>query len=71
MATVDELRARREALLKALGEGVKVEQYEGRRVEYASPDELQRAVARLDREIKAAGGTGPRRRLKIVVGKGL
>lgn len=72
MATVAELRARREALLKLIGDGVRVEQYDGHRLEYQSLAEMERAVARIDRELAAVGGgSGVRRRMKIVVTKDL
>lgn len=71
MATLAELQARREALLKAIGDGVRVEQYDGHRVEYQSLSEMERAVSRIDRELAAAGASRVRRRLKMAVVKGL
>jgi hypothetical protein len=71
MATVEELRAQRAALVAAMTSGVRVLQYEGRRTEYQSVAEMQGVIDRIDREIVAAGGGGARRRIKIRLEKGL
>jgi len=54
MASVPELEAMREALLKARFAGGRTVEYEGRRVTYASDAEMAAALADLDRRIAAA-----------------
>lgn len=54
MASVPELEAMRDALLKARFAGVRTVEYEGRRITYASDTEMAAALADLDQRIGAA-----------------
>ena len=54
MASLPNLEAMREALLKARFAGVRTVEYDGRRVTYASDAEMAAALADLDRHIAAA-----------------
>jgi hypothetical protein len=56
MATLDELMARREALMKARHEGVRAVEYADFRVEYRSDAEMASAISDLDRRIASASG---------------
>lgn len=49
----------RDALAAAIAKGVKVVQMDGRRVEYASIDEMLKALAVMDRSIAAYSSTPP------------
>lgn len=69
MATLTELRARREKLLSVQASGNRVVQAGDKRVERFGPGEIDEAIRRLDREIAAMGGTV--RRIKTIMVKDL
>ena len=71
MATLAELKARREALLASRATGVARVSYDGRTVEYRSLAEIDRAIEALDREIAAAEGRPIVRQLRVTTAKGL
>ena len=71
MATLAELKARREALLASRASGVARVSYDGRTVEYRSLAEIDRAIEALDREIAAAEGRPIVRQLRVTTSKGL
>jgi hypothetical protein len=71
MATITELRARREALTVQRSSGVARVSYEGRSVEYRSVAEIDRAIETLDREIAIAEGRRIVRQLRVTTAKGL
>lgn len=54
MASVPELGAMRDALLKARFAGVRTVEYDGHRVTYATDAEMAAALADLERRIAAA-----------------
>ena len=71
MATVTELKSRREALQAARASGVARVSYDGKTVEYRSLAEIDRAIEALDREIAAAEGRRIPRHLRVISTKGL
>jgi hypothetical protein len=71
MATLTDLRSRREALAVQRSSGVARVSYEGRSVEYRSVAEIDRAIEALDREIVAAEGRQIVRQLRVTTAKGL
>ena len=71
MATITELKARREALSASRASGVARASYDGRSVEYRSLAEIDRAIEALDREIAAAEGRPVVRQVRIIASKGL
>jgi hypothetical protein len=71
MATITELRSRREALGAARSSGVARVSYDGRTVEYRSLAEIDRAIEQLDREIAALEGRPMVRHLRVTTSKGL
>jgi hypothetical protein len=71
MATIAELKARREALSASRASGVARFSYDGRTVEYRSLAEIDRAIETLDREIAAAEGRPIVRQLRVITTKGL
>jgi hypothetical protein len=71
MATITELKARREALSASRASGVARVSYDGRTVEYRSLAEIDRAIEALDREIAAAEGRSIGRQVRIIASKGL
>ncbi len=71
MATLSDLRARREALTAQRASGVARVSYDGKTVEYRSLAEIDRAVEALDREIAAAEGRRIVRHLRVTTSKGL
>ena len=71
MATVTELKSRREALQAARASGVARVSYDGKTVEYRSLAEIDRAIEALDREIAAAEGRRIVRQLRVTTTKGL
>jgi hypothetical protein len=69
--TLEEMNARREALLAARYRGVRTVEIEGRRITYATDAEMAAAVADLERRI-AEGEAGARRRIvRTTASKGL
>ena len=71
MATVAELKARREALSTSRASGVARVSYDGRTVDYRSLSEIDRAIEALDREIAAAEGRPLIRQVRVTTTKGL
>lgn len=71
MATLEELRTRREALLASRASGVAHVSYDGKTIDYRSLAEIDRAIEALDREIAAAEGRTIVRHLRVVSDKGL
>ena len=71
MATIAELKSRREALLAQRSSGVARVSYDGKTVEYRSVAEIDRAIEALDREIAAAEGRRIVRQVRVTTAKGL
>ena len=71
MATVAELKIRREADSASRASGVARVSYDGRTVDYRSLAEIDRAIEVLDREIAAAEGRPVVRQVRIIASKGL
>jgi hypothetical protein len=71
MATLTELRARREALMASRASGVARVSYDGKTVEYRSLAEIDRAIEQLDRDIAALEGRRIVRHLRVTTSKGL
>ena len=71
MATIADLRARREALSTQRSSGVARVSYDGKTVDYRSVAEIDRAIEALDREIAAAEGRKIVRHVRITTSKGL
>jgi roadblock/LC7 domain-containing protein len=71
MASVTELEARLEALKAQRDSAVARVSYDGRTVEYRGTAEIARAIAELERELRAAQGTAPVRQIRIYTSKGL
>lgn len=70
MATLTELTDYRNSLLNALGNGVlRVRDQNGEMVEYRSTQEIQRAIAVVDNEIRKLGRQN--NPVKIIPNKGL
>ena len=71
MATIVDLRTRREALSAQRSSGVARVSYDGKSVDYRSVAEIDRAIEALDREIAAAEGRRIVRQVRITTSKGL
>ena len=71
MATIADLRARREALSTQRSSGVARVSYDGKTVDYRSVAEIDRAIEVLDREIAALEGRRIVRQVRITTSKGL
>ena len=71
MATIADLRARREALSTQRTSGVARVSYDGKTVDYRSVAEIDRAIEALDREIAAAEGRRIVRHVRVTTSKGL
>ena len=71
MATIAELKTRREALAAARSSGVARVSYDGKTVDYRSLAEIDRAIEVLDREIAAAEGRKIIRQVRVITSKGL
>ncbi|WP_075220711.1 phage head-tail joining protein [Acuticoccus yangtzensis] len=71
MATAEELKTRREALVASRASGVARVSYDGKTVDYRSLAEIDRAIEALDREIASAEGRAIVRHLRVVSDKGL
>ena len=69
--TLDDLIARREALLVARFRGVRTAEIEGKRVTYATDAEMAAALSDLDRRIAVAQTGATRRIIKTTADKGL
>ena len=71
MATISELKSRREALSASRSSGVARVSYDGKSVEYRSLAEIDRAIEVLDREIAALEGRRIVRHVRVTTSKGL
>jgi hypothetical protein len=69
--TLEELTAQRDALLAARYRGLRTVEIDGRRVTYATDNEMAAAIADLERRISLAGSDGRRRRILTSASKGL
>jgi len=71
MATLAELKTRREALAASRASGVARVSYDGKTVEYRSLAEIDRAIDVLDREIATLEGRRVIRQVRVTTSKGL
>lgn len=71
MATIAELKSRREALAASRSSGVARVSYDGKTVEYRSLAEIERAIEQLDREIATVEGRRIVRHVRVTTSKGL
>ena len=71
MATILDLRTRREALSAQRSSGVARVSYDGKTVDYRSVPEIDRAIEALDREIATIEGRRIVRHVRITTSKGL
>uniref|UniRef100_UPI0009FEF9CC phage head-tail joining protein n=1 Tax=Rhodobacter ferrooxidans TaxID=371731 RepID=UPI0009FEF9CC len=71
MATITELRARRDALAAQRSSGVARVSYDGKTVDYRSLAEIDRAIEMLDRDIATAEGRKIIRQVRVITAKGL
>ena len=71
MATIAELKGRREALTAQRSSGVARVSYDGKTVDYRSVAEIDRALDALDREIAVAEGRRIVRQVRVTTAKGL
>ena len=71
MATLAELKTRREALSTSRASGVARVSYDGKSVEYRSLAEIDRAIDVLDREIAMLEGRRIIRQIRVITTKGL
>jgi len=71
MATITELKSRREALAASRSSGVARVSYDGKTVEYRSLAEIERAIEQLDREIATMEGRRIVRHVRVMTSKGL
>ena len=71
MATIAELKSRREALAASRVSGVARVSYDGKTVEYRSLAEIDRAIDVLDREIATLEGRSMIRQVRVTATKGL
>ena len=69
--TLEEMTARRDALLVARFRGVRTVEVEGRRVTYATDAEMAAAVADLERRMAQAAAGARRRIVQTRASKGL
>ena len=71
MATLSDLRVRREALTAQRASGVARVSYDGKTVKYRSLAEIDRAIEALEREIATAEGRRIVRHLRVTTSKNL
>lgn len=69
--TVEEMNARRDALLAARYRGVRTVEIEGRRITYATDAEMAAAISDLERRIAEADAGARRRIVRTTASKGL
>lgn len=69
--TLEEMTARRDALLAARYRGVRTVEIEGRRITYATDAEMAAAIADLERRIEQAEAGARRRIVRTTASKGL
>ena len=68
---LEDLTAQREALLAARYRGVRAVEIDGRRVTYATDNEMAAAITDLERRIALASSDGRRRRILTSASKAL
>jgi hypothetical protein len=68
---IQQMMARREALLEARWRGVRTVEIEGRRITYATDAEMAAAIADLERRIADASAGARRRIVHTAASKGL
>ena len=71
MASIGELKSRREALSASRASGVARVSYDGKSVDYRSLAEIDRAIEALDREIAIAEGRRLVRQVRVTSAKAL
>ena len=71
MATITELKSRREALAASRSSGVARVRNDGKTVDYRSLAEIDRAIEVLDRDIAIAEGRKIIRQVRVITTKGL
>ena len=71
MATIADLKTRRDALAAQRSSGIARVSYDGKTVDYRSVAEIDRAIEALDREIAAAEGRRIVRQVRVTTAKGL
>jgi hypothetical protein len=69
--TIEQMTARREALLEARWRGVRTVEIDGRRITYATDAEMAAAIADLERRIADASAGARRRIVRTAASKGL
>ena len=69
--TLEEMTAQRDALLAARYRGVRTVEIDGRRVTYATDNEMAAAITDLERRITRSSSEGRRRRILTSASKGL
>jgi hypothetical protein len=68
---IQQMTARRDALLEARWRGVRTVEIEGRRITYATDAEMAAAIADLERRIADASAGARRRIVRTAASKGL
>ena len=71
MASIADLKTRRETLSASRSSGIARVSYDGKTVDYRSVAEIDRAIEALDREIAAAEGRRIVRQIRVTTAKGL
>ncbi|MFN6998572.1 phage head-tail joining protein [Elioraea tepidiphila] len=69
--TIEQMTARRDALLEARWRGVRTVDIDGRRITYATDTEMAAAIADLERRIADASAGARRRIVRTAASKGL
>ena len=69
--TLEQMTARRDALLEARWRGVRTIDIDGRRITYATDAEMAAAIADLERRIADASAGARRRIVRTAASKGL
>jgi hypothetical protein len=69
--TIEQMTARRDALLEARWRGVRVVDIDGRRITYATDAEMAAAIADLERRIADVSAGARRRIVRTAASKGL
>jgi hypothetical protein len=69
--TLEEMTVQRDALLAARYRGVRTVEIDGRRITYATDNEMAAAITDIERRIALAGEGGRRRRILTSASKGL
>jgi hypothetical protein len=69
--TIEQMTARRDALLEARWRGVRTVDIDGRRITYATDAEMAAAIADLERRIADASAGARRRIVRTAATKGL